>query len=54
MYFMLRADLGPGQVHADVAYVDAEGRLRLEISGLESTSSAQLNRICGWAGEIRA
>ena len=53
MYYMLHSQLGEHQVCADVAYVDADGRLRMKIEQLECTSSASLNRICGYDGQIR-
>jgi acyl transferase domain-containing protein len=52
LLFTLR-DSGPMEVQADVAYLDGDDRLSLLIEGMECTANAGLNRLCGWAGEIR-
>jgi hypothetical protein len=53
MHFLLYPDQPEHQVRADVAFVDAAGRLRLFIEELECTSSPALNRLGGgWKGEI--
>jgi hypothetical protein len=41
------------QVQAQVLVLDEAGRLVFGIEELESTASPALNRIRGWAGEIR-
>ncbi|MCG6870709.1 MAG: SDR family NAD(P)-dependent oxidoreductase [Gammaproteobacteria bacterium] len=53
MHFLLYPDSLEHQVRADVAFVDAQGNLRLFIEELECTSSPALNRLGGgWKGEI--
>ena len=54
MHFHVLPDRAEHQVHADVAFVDMAGNVRLLIEQLECTSSAALNRLGGgWKGEIR-
>jgi hypothetical protein len=53
MLFALQPGLPGHQVGADVAVVDAEGRPVFVIEELESTANAALNRLRGYAGEIR-
>jgi hypothetical protein len=53
MLFALQAGLPGHQVSADVAVIDAEGRPVFVIEELESTANAALNRLRGYAGDIR-
>ncbi|WP_029349950.1 type I polyketide synthase [Bosea sp. 117] len=53
MLFALQPDLPEHQVAADVAVLDADGLPLFVIEELESTANAALNRLRGYAGEIR-
>jgi hypothetical protein len=53
MHFRLYPDQSENQVKADVAFVDANNRLRLFMEEMECTSSEALARLGGgWKGEI--
>ena len=55
MHFQVRTDSGGDHLKADIAFVSrADGRMRLQIEGLECIASPALNRLGGgWRGEIR-